>query len=70
MSDMTWRELEGLIFDMPEVNKDSPVNIWDYATGMAWTGIDFSCYDADEFPNENNFYSLSINSEKEPYSRL
>lgn len=69
MSNMTWRELENMIYDMPEVNKDQPVNIWDYATGMTWVGIEFSAYDADESPNENNFYSLSINSKKEPYSR-
>lgn len=69
MFDITWRELESLIYYMPEVNKDQPVIVWDSATGMGWEGIDFSPYDEFEAPNKDNFYSLSINSEREPYSR-
>lgn len=71
---MTWQELADFINnEMPECNRNQTANVWDAScgepTGGNWYEVkDISPYDADEQPNEHNFYSIDINTELGTYN--
>lgn len=66
---MTWQELADFINnEMPECNRNQPACVWDASMNNPSGGCfidvkDISPYDADEYPNEYNFYSIDINTE-------
>ena len=66
---MTWQELADFIYNkMPECNRNQSVTIWDYAdnyqTGDMFYNVRYiEPYDVRESPSEDNFYSMSINTD-------
>lgn len=66
---ITWQELADFInSEMPECNRNEQVSVWDastnnYTGGKFFSALSISPFNADEEPNEDNYYSIVVDTE-------
>lgn len=62
---MTYKQLAEFILNkMPKDNLNNRVTLYDTQEGKFFSVIDFTPFDAEECPNEDNFYSIDFHSDE------